>query len=196
MSASGLLYGQSEDSLSVWATRDLRARLVLDDKLIITWQNPAASRFFDEVSGGFAISSQRIRFEDSDLSHYFGRFVRSSKAQISTLCMPSKSGDYILCTAIFLRNSGSSRETGITLRRASETCSMGAANLQAAFGFTPSERQVVERLFAGQTAEQTGNRMQLSVGTVRAHIRHIYEKLDVSSREGLFNKLMPFMLLT
>jgi DNA-binding CsgD family transcriptional regulator len=29
---------------------------------------------------------------------------------------------------------------------------------------------------------------------VRSHIRHIYAKMQVSSREGLFNKIRPYRL--
>lgn len=104
------------------------------------------------------------------------------------------SGD-VLCTAINLIDSEHDRATGLTLRRASDAVSVGVSNLEAAFQLTRSERNVIETLFAGQTAEQIGESQKLSVGTVRVHIRHIYEKLNVSSREAMFHKLIPFMLV-
>ena len=38
-------------------------------------------------------------------------------------------------------------------------------------------------------------RLHTSVKTVRTHIRHVYSKLGVSSREELFHKLTPYMIV-
>jgi DNA-binding CsgD family transcriptional regulator len=195
MSASHSSKVEIEDPLFVWANRDVRARIVIGDDLSITWQNPAASHFLEGQIDIFAVHGRSIKLKSPGLNRHFADFIRSSGSEVTTLCLALSDSDYVLCTATNLIDDSQRRRTGVTLRRASETISVGAANLQAAFGFTPGERQVVERLFAGQTAEQTGDRLRLSVGTIRAHIRNIYEKLGVSSREALFSKLMPFMLL-
>nr|WP_233150837.1 helix-turn-helix transcriptional regulator [Sphingomonas sp. BT553] len=52
------------------------------------------------------------------------------------------------------------------------------------------ERRILECLVSGNTANEVSWLLMISLGTVRVHIRHIYEKLDVSSREGLFNKVL------
>jgi DNA-binding CsgD family transcriptional regulator len=50
---------------------------------------------------------------------------------------------------------------------------------------TPTERQVVELVAQGLTNPQVGERMFISRGTVKAHLLHIFQKLDVQSRSEL-----------
>jgi DNA-binding CsgD family transcriptional regulator len=50
---------------------------------------------------------------------------------------------------------------------------------------TPTERQVVELVAQGLTNPQVAERMFISRGTVKAHLAHIFQKLDVRSRSEL-----------
>ncbi len=68
------------------------------------------------------------------------------------------------------------------------------ADLEAAFGLTPSEAHIVELLQQGYGPQEIGERLCISVHTVRAHLRHCYDKLDVSTREELWQKLAPYRL--
>lgn len=47
---------------------------------------------------------------------------------------------------------------------------------------SPREREVLERLAAGQVYKQVADGMNISVHTVRSYIRRIYEKLHVHTR--------------
>jgi DNA-binding NarL/FixJ family response regulator len=47
---------------------------------------------------------------------------------------------------------------------------------------TEREAEVLRYLSRGLTTAQTGNEMFISENTVKTHIRHILEKLDVSNR--------------
>jgi DNA-directed RNA polymerase specialized sigma24 family protein len=47
---------------------------------------------------------------------------------------------------------------------------------------------------AGKTAQDAAREQGTSVDTVRTHIRRLYAKLDVNSREGLFTRLRPFLI--
>ena len=193
MLAEAVLNRDIFDPIAVWAERDLRARLILDDDLGVTWRNAAAVELIDEVDV-FSIGDSLTPF-NSRQRDAFREFIRASDREVSSLCIPSSDNDHILCTAVSLGGDRRSRATGVTLRKASGTAAIGTATLETAFSLTPSERKIVETLFNGQTAEQIGTGLHLSVGTVRVHIRHIYEKLAVCSREAMFHKLMPFMLV-
>ena len=50
---------------------------------------------------------------------------------------------------------------------------------------TPTEVRVVELVSQGLTNPQVGERMFISSGTVKAHLSHVFRKLDVSSRSEL-----------
>jgi DNA-binding CsgD family transcriptional regulator len=50
---------------------------------------------------------------------------------------------------------------------------------------TPTELQVVRHVAGGLTNPQIGERMYISRGTVKAHLSHVFAKLDVSNRQTL-----------
>ena len=50
---------------------------------------------------------------------------------------------------------------------------------------TPTETQVVELAAAGLTNPQIGERMFISRATVKVHLAHVFQKLDVSNRAEL-----------
>ena len=50
---------------------------------------------------------------------------------------------------------------------------------------TPTEVQVVELTAQGLTNPQVGERMFISRATVKVHLAHVFQKLDVSNRAEL-----------
>jgi DNA-binding NarL/FixJ family response regulator len=56
---------------------------------------------------------------------------------------------------------------------------------------TERERQVLEELAQGYRYKEIADRLQVSMDTVRTHIRNLYQKLQVSSRTDALNKLYP-----
>ena len=54
---------------------------------------------------------------------------------------------------------------------------------------TASERGVLERLVRGDLYKEIADELGISIHTVRNHIHHIYEKLQVKSREEAVKKL-------
>ncbi len=67
-------------------------------------------------------------------------------------------------------------------------------DLTKAFGLTPSEAHVVELLLGGHGPSKISEELNISVHTVRAHLRHCYDKLGVSSREELWQTLAPYQI--
>ncbi len=49
------------------------------------------------------------------------------------------------------------------------------------------EQEVLDLLSTGMTAKEIGEKLFVSTNTVRTHIRHIYEKLQVQSRVEMMN---------
>ncbi len=56
---------------------------------------------------------------------------------------------------------------------------------------TERERQVLDQLANGYRYKEIAERLQMSIDTVRTHVRNLYEKLHVSSRTDALNKLYP-----
>jgi DNA-binding CsgD family transcriptional regulator len=57
--------------------------------------------------------------------------------------------------------------------------------LSEALGITQAEGRVLNQLLSGCTIPDCGSRMQISRHTARAHLRHIFDKLGVSSQGQL-----------
>lgn len=68
------------------------------------------------------------------------------------------------------------------IRRARGTRKRPASGWES---LTPTERQVVELVAQGLTNPQVAERMFVARATVKAHLAHIFQKLDVSSRSEL-----------
>ncbi|MCB9182450.1 MAG: response regulator transcription factor [Flavobacteriales bacterium] len=56
---------------------------------------------------------------------------------------------------------------------------------------TPKEREIVDGLAAGLMYKEIAEKGGISIGTVRVHIRNIYEKLQVKSRHEAVRKVHP-----
>lgn len=54
---------------------------------------------------------------------------------------------------------------------------------------TPREQEVLELIAEGLTVKEIADRVSVSGNTVRTHIRHIYEKLQVRSRVEAVNRM-------
>ena len=59
-------------------------------------------------------------------------------------------------------------------------------DLSTSYGLTQREIEVLHLLAQGKTNAQIGQDMFIAEGTVKAHVQHIYQKLDVHSRKELF----------
>lgn len=60
---------------------------------------------------------------------------------------------------------------------------------------TRREKQILDELIRGRTEKEVADLFQLSVHTVRTHVKNIYSKLAVTSRVGLMRKAKDIGLL-
>jgi len=54
---------------------------------------------------------------------------------------------------------------------------------------TPKEKEILKALSKGLRYKEIAHEMEISMDTVRTHVRHIYEKLQVQSRMDAINKV-------
>ena len=59
----------------------------------------------------------------------------------------------------------------------------------AACGLGEREKEVLTLLLEGCSASEVASAMVVANGTAKSHIRHVYKKLGVHSRDELFEKL-------
>lgn len=175
-----------------WAERDSCARLIVDDDLMVEWLNEAAQRMLVELDS-FRVRGGRLQIVDEGYRGPFRSLVCSSREEVRTIRIPQPANSYLLCTSFSIGPHGVRRLTGLTLRRLIGSSTLDTDALESDYSLTLAERRIVASLFAGRTAEESCEGLHVSLGTVRTHIRHIYEKLNVGSREAMFHKLIPYL---
>lgn len=87
-----------------------------------------------------------------------------------------------LLEAIRTLHAGGSPMSGRIARRVVDFFHRPARAPDAAAELTPREREILELLVEGFRYREIGERLGITLDTVRTHIRHIYEKLQVRSR--------------
>ena len=61
--------------------------------------------------------------------------------------------------------------------------------LRQVYGLTPAQSAVASSLFAGRSVEETANEFDLSLNTVRTHLKQIFTKCEVNSQAELLHLL-------
>jgi DNA-binding NarL/FixJ family response regulator len=87
-----------------------------------------------------------------------------------------------LLKAISEVRSGGAPMTGEIARMVVEAFQRKPANLLPSDGLTQRESEILSLLSEGLSNKEIADRVKISYDTVRAHLRHIYEKLHVRGR--------------
>lgn len=182
--------GEYEPLLSCWQAIDGRIRLIIsrDGKLLAASQG--ASRLFaqnDALASTGCFSFACTPSYDKQLK----KLLKAKVGVVETLAIPKTSGEgHYVISAVGI----SVAAVAIAIQEADENFVPVFADLEGVFGLTHCEVLVVVRLMRGYCAQSIADDLDVSVHTVRAHLRHCYDKLGVSSREELWKRLAPYRL--
>lgn len=174
-----------------WIEHDLMPRVIVDDDLVILWGNIAGrsllaqKRDLEERNG---ILSTVDRSKQVALA----KFVAQSEVAISSWSFKRSDGDgHMLFRAqrIDWRGGGM---FGVAFYGSGSEFQARYADLDKVFGLTGAEHRVLLDMLEGLEADRLSEIHSVSIETTRTHIRNIYSKLQVRSREGLFHRLLPY----
>jgi DNA-binding CsgD family transcriptional regulator len=175
-----------------WASLDETPRVLVLDDLSVIWSNAAARVAFAERRD-LTIRAGVLAMTDRANAHAFASFVRSTGDERSDWCLPRGDGDgHLLFRGIRLETEDGGEAVALWFHGTGSDYRPAWTGFREAFGLTAAESDAVRALLEGETARDIAARLTISVGTVRTHIRNAYAKLDVSSREHLFRRLVPF----
>jgi DNA-binding CsgD family transcriptional regulator len=184
----------AELALSCLAS-DRTPRLFVSRRGTVWWAN-AAARTVLAGSSGLELRESQLLVEDRAHHQAVSEFLASASDGLGTLCVPTGDGDgFWLLIAQPMGNGADHDSISLVIRRTGSAFEARYGNFRDPFGLTATEYQVALLLIAGRTADEIATKTSTSVGTVRSHIRAMYGKMDVSSREMLFYRIRPFRIL-
>lgn len=80
----------------------------------------------------------------------------------------------------------------VVVRGAGRDVGVSRALLRTAFGLTPTEAAVALQLAEGECTGEIAARRNVSLGTLRSHIKALFGKIGVNRRAELFARLQAF----
>ena len=176
-----------------WIEHDLMPRVIVADDLAILWSNIAGrsllaqKRDLEERSG---ILSTVDRSKQPGLA----RFVTSAEVAVSSWAFKRSDGDGHLLFRAQRIDWGGGGMFGICFFGSGSEFHVRYADLDTVFGLTPAEHRVLLDMLEGFEADRLSEIHAVSIETTRTHIRNIYAKLQVRSREALFHRLRPYRI--
>lgn len=175
-----------------WIDMDVQPRTIVSKDLIILWANATARsalarrRDIENRAGLLATVNPALQpaFQD---------FILNGGTAVTSWSMQRADGDGRLIVRT-QRIDWDDDVFGVTFFGSGSDFRPHFEGLETVFGLTRSERRVVVDILGGHEAERIARMHGVSVETTRSHIRSIYQKLGVKSREGLFHRVQPFRL--
>ncbi len=176
-----------------WLETEGGARLVVERSGRIIWSNARARRLLSEgscltMTAGQLVAAHRARH--AELRTFLDNLNGGPEVAVLTSGEETKPPVVIIGCALRV---DSGDYLGLRIRQVSDAPRLLVADLTPAYRLTGSERQVVRRLVEGETAEAISKANGQSIDTVRTHIRNIYNKIGVSSREALFARVFQYL---
>lgn len=182
------------DVALAWLSQDPRARMIVSDTLELLWAN-AAARHVLAGSGGLSVVGGRcLHFDDPGAAGRFASFIRDTAETMTTLAIAFSRppGHYLFRGWRLACNEPPLSCLELSLD--TEEFASHYSDFDRVFGLTPAEHGVVVEIMDGRSAAEIAARHRISIVTVRSHIKKIYVKIGVVSREQLFGRLRPFRI--
>jgi DNA-binding CsgD family transcriptional regulator len=176
-----------------WLEGEDAPRMMCGDDLTLLWANRAARA---ELEGNFDLVERDGAILILNRAHQaaLATFVSLAGEGTSTFSFPRQNGDgHILFRARRIEGLRA-RCVGLAFNQTGTEFLVHFAELASIFRLTGAEQGVLDQMLGGFTADEIATATPVTLNTIRSHIRHIYQKLDVTSREELFWRLRPYRL--
>lgn len=195
-STEGRTAGEHESAATIalrWLERDHQQRLVVDQDRRILWMNSAAESWLGRSR--LQIVAGLLAAYDPGDQMLLSRYLAGCASRLTGLALPAADGDgHILLRGREIARAGRGCHIGLLLLRSGSGYRAEYANLDDAFKLTRKEHQVLLELVGGNSLDELSPRLGITAETARSHVRQIYAKLAVHSREKLFCRVVPYRL--
>jgi DNA-binding CsgD family transcriptional regulator len=171
------------------------AKVVTDEKGRILWSSPGAEAVTADnscVTIENGELSGRTRYSDSILREVVSAIDKVDHPVDQLIAAAIEDGPQLFVRAQAVPSNGF-RLKSFTIRRLDRDVSH-IPDLHRLYGLTRTEQQIVKQMIQGQSVSEIAAEIHKSVLTVRTHVKRIYSKLHVGSKEQLFSTLMKLMV--
>lgn len=181
-------------SLDCWAELDSRHRLVVDPTGHLIACGQSTLSFLQDMAE-LTIESGRLHPTDHRLSAAFATFLDVPTGEVRSLLIPiGRSGGHWLCRSTRLSARDGEAMIGLSIQCAAVNHQAEWIDLREAFDLTEAEDQILLQMVGGATPQAIAEAHELSINTVRTHLRHIYDKLEVSNKQDLWRRLCGYRI--
>lgn len=194
MASSALRLPDSDGEITAaafsWIDLDSRSRMILTRTLQILWMNPLAA---SALSGGGPLTECDGRLIAAEAAQHqmlvqIATEVEDEPRSCFVKCADEAS-EALVVTVQRVRG-GPAPLVGLSFRSGGPLCAGDA--LRSAFQLTKAEARVLMLMVDGHMADEVSARLSVGIETIRTHIRQIYAKMGVKSREAMFRRVLPF----
>lgn len=179
--------------LAQWLSSGSSARMVCDASQRILWHCPKLERL---VEGGWTIKLERSQFTlgDKRAQAALTGFINKAATPETAIGLMSQDGrlEIVLqCQRLDVPPLGTA--FGLRFVSAQDWRENDLRHFEQYFGLTRQEAAVCRHLLQGRTVPDIVAMDGKSPDTIRFHVRNLYHKVEVSSREALFARLRLFL---
>jgi DNA-binding CsgD family transcriptional regulator len=174
-----------------WLDMDICARLIVGEKFDIRWRNRAAEQLLSQQIG-LEARGDVLTAVDGSSQTKLRSLLQQACLGPASICIDQAQHDGWLVLRCVRIESGVSPVFCLSMNRAGDASVWTFDHLDESFGLTPTEHRVLQDLLAGNEADALSTRHGVSIETTRTHIKSIYAKVGVNTREGLFARLRGF----
>ena len=179
--------------LERWIARESRPRLIVDQSPSILWAN-AAAKLALEARQCLADRGGRVLALGSTHQQQLESWLATLTAQPSRLFLSIDDDvSHLVMTGQLLAANAGARLFGISFCDTRTESDPLLDDLDQPFGLTRAEHCILRYLLSGSQVADIADDKGVSPETIRSHVRSIYGKLQVNSRERLFQRLQPYL---
>ena len=173
-------------ALAAWINHEQRARLIVTPLGDVLWISAAARALIDAGSP-LLIQAGRLTGTTPQVTERLHGLLTSVGAPAPCLVLEERD---VVIRAQQIEAAGSVT-IGLTIRPLKEALEITA--LAEARHLTAAETRIVGMMLGGAETGRIAQALDISVETLRTHIKHVYRKLRVKSRGELFARTLPFV---
>jgi DNA-binding CsgD family transcriptional regulator len=177
-----------------------RGVMLLDAEGAVMDANTLAEKVL-VMQHGLLVRNGRLAFVDAELDGRFARMIghpergvprsiaaRGLQRSLAGRVRPSGAGSFrVLVTAIGPQALAREAAYLVVLYAPGEQRVISREVLLELYGLTRAQADVARRLYAGYSVEETAAELELSLNTVRTHLKHIFSKCEVQSQAELLH---------